>query len=163
MGIQTFNNTIELSNLTPFGKESTANAGTGSFQPILSINSKGFMESFYGYPTGTAGTFLLRLTIDGVVKVLLSTATVSQVIGIVNKKDIVPTATAGTNSIRSVTGYGGAATNTVQQIKSYPITDSSSATVLLGDAKIYFMNSLLLEISCAVGTNYNYAYYGGYQ
>lgn len=158
--LQSGGNHIDVTRLEPFTKDASGITGTGAFQTILSINGKGFLESFYALQTLANAGFTVRVTVDGVVKVLLVIATQSNPIGVASKLDILGAGTAGQSGFRnpnvnSMTVF----ISTI--FKPYPTTDSSNGIILLGDSKIYFTSSLLLEISCVA--NYSYHYAGAYQ
>jgi hypothetical protein len=145
---------IDVTRLTPFDGGASNATITTSFQTLLSINGKGFIETFYADQSATA-SLSIRMTVDGVVKMLLSTT--ANTIGLVNKKDqkIVASASVyrgGSSTAAIAVGLG--------VLKPYPTTDSSNGAIILG-MPIYFKNSLLLELSLASGTC-NYGYSGGY-
>lgn len=163
-------NVIDVTTLVPINKEVESISGTGAYQTILSVSGKGFIESFYAHQGVGTADFSIRLTVDGVVKILLGTALGSTPIGLVSKDDLVvsatSTSTGGSRSgvRRPAHTLMGAMLSTPTSFKQYPTTDNSDGMILLGDNKVWFNSSLLLEIRCYTtsGNTYNYHYSGAY-
>lgn len=150
-------NKIDVTSLTPFNGEAVSVAATGAFQTILSIRGKGFLESAYS-ATSNAVAHTIRITVDGVVKVLLSTSTTDASVGVATKNDLYGNAT----SVFPRAGGQFIASTAPTAPKSYPITDGSSGLIVLGNTPIYFYQSLLIEISQVSGV-YRYQYCGGFK
>lgn len=159
---QSGGNRIDVTTLEPFNRDVGSVTGTGTYQTILNISGKGFLESFYSWQNGPAA-FNLRITVDGVVKALLGNTVASKAIGVATKADILDAVTQGQSGIRTPNTVTIPTLATpVTAFKSYPTIDGSDGLILLGSTPIYFYQSLLLEINNAGGV-YHYHYAGAYQ
>lgn len=148
---------IDVTTLKPFADEKNNVNGTGAYQTMLSIGGKGFLKSFYTTVSASGNTISIRATIDGVVKILLSTTVSNHYIGLITKNDLYASSTAGNVAVRQPAS---ALINGDTAISGYPLTDSTGHIILI-DSPIYFLTSLLLEINCVSAVAYYYAYNGG--
>ncbi|MDB5054445.1 MAG: hypothetical protein JWM44_2495 [Bacilli bacterium] len=156
MGIQSLlnsgGNAIDVTILQPLASEA-AGTGTGAYQTILSVTGKGFLKTFYVLSPSAS----FKVTIDGVVKILMATSSGSALSGLFSKEDMILSST--------VVGFRKPTNDNILGVygnvfKSFPLIDSSGGAVAV-DSPIYFKNSLLLEINATSGGAYSYRYDGG--
>lgn len=165
MPISRYPNTsvVDPTSLRPFNADATGVAATGTLQTILNVNGNGFLETFYGRQSALTAGFLLRITVDGVLKVSLGSS-ITKYVGVANKSDIRQFSTAGQHGISDVSA-GNFAVGAVGQpssIKPYPTTDGTDGLIVLA-SPIWFTKTLLLELQCNAANTLSYRYDGGYQ
>lgn len=156
-------NRIDVTTLAPFNNENAAQGNTSSaFITLLSITGKGFLDSFIASGNGTSSIVQVRVTVDGVVKVFLAGSNINHVVGVMSKDDLYTVGSTTTLGNRIPGGVSVSSTVIPSAAKPYPTTDGTSGVIFLGDAKIFFTKSLLLEIATNNSSSY-YRYAGAFR
>jgi len=155
------NNGTDWGKYTPIGKGATVSITTGgTFETMLSVSGKGFLtRAVLVSPDGSA-TGQIRVTVDGVVKVL-NQAPVSTG-GMCGVEQInSSTATTGSYMAHRVPGLGRSIVSANNTVAEYP-TISGVENIIYISMPIFFDTSLLIEATSSIsGSQIRYEYQGG--
>jgi len=153
---------IDKSRCTPLNAYNREVALDTSYQTLLSINGKGFLDHFIIRNNNSGAGLFLRITVDGVVKFhsRVDGTGDASVLGVIKREFLLSRGTADIAGFLNPNSFDIYTTYLVE----YPYTDTSGTTgkIALMAESIYFTSNLLVEVMSTSSQTAAYSYSGGY-
>ena len=152
----------DWSKYTPFTKGAQKTIATGGvYETILSVTGKGYLSRAI-LESHNAALARIRITIDGVQKILVKSSNLLVIVGMMQLSEVSTHDSSSKIAIREPNFQTGVGTvGNPQSVAEYPATGDTQSMVYLPQP-IFFNTSLLIEVTHATnGGNVNYEYQGG--